>query len=61
MLRRVALTRVTRHNIPEGGILQSHSRENLKSYNSNVIGNYMEIADSIWLVSVYWSLKDVEN
>jgi hypothetical protein len=21
----------------------------------------MEIADSIWLVSVYWSLKDVEN
>jgi hypothetical protein len=26
------LTRVTRYNIPEGGILHSQSRENLKSY-----------------------------
>jgi hypothetical protein len=26
------LTRATRHNIPEDGILHSHSRENLKSY-----------------------------
>jgi hypothetical protein len=27
-----ALTRVTRRNIPEEGILHSHRRENLKSY-----------------------------
>jgi hypothetical protein len=27
------LTRATRRNIPEDGILHSHSRENLKSYN----------------------------
>jgi hypothetical protein len=26
------LTRATRRNIPEGGILHGHSRENLKSY-----------------------------
>jgi hypothetical protein len=26
------LTRVTRRNIPEDGILHSHRRENLKSY-----------------------------
>jgi cytidine deaminase len=26
------LTRDTRHNIPEDGILHSHGRENLKSY-----------------------------
>jgi hypothetical protein len=26
------LTRITRRNIPEGGILHSHRRENLKSY-----------------------------
>jgi hypothetical protein len=26
------LTRATRRNIPEDGILHSHSRENLKSY-----------------------------
>jgi hypothetical protein len=27
-----ALTRATRRNIPEGAILHSHRRENLKSY-----------------------------
>jgi hypothetical protein len=27
-----ALTRTTRHNIPEDAILRSHRRENLKSY-----------------------------
>jgi hypothetical protein len=27
-----ALTRATRHDIPEDGILHSHRRENLKSY-----------------------------
>jgi hypothetical protein len=27
-----ALTRATRHNTPEDGILQSHRRENFKSY-----------------------------
>jgi hypothetical protein len=32
MLRRVALTRVTRRHIPEDGILHGHRRENLKSY-----------------------------
>jgi hypothetical protein len=32
MLRRVVLTRVTQHNIPEDAILHSHRRENLKSY-----------------------------
>jgi hypothetical protein len=28
-----ALTRATRHNIPEDAIIHSHRRENLKSYN----------------------------
>jgi hypothetical protein len=32
MLRRVALVRATRLNIPEDTILNSHRRENLKSY-----------------------------
>jgi hypothetical protein len=32
MLGRVVLTRATRPNIPEGSILRSHRRENLKSY-----------------------------
>jgi hypothetical protein len=32
MLRRVALIKATRLNIPEDGILHSHCRENLKSY-----------------------------
>jgi hypothetical protein len=31
MLRRVVLTRSTRRNIPEDGILHSHCRENIKS------------------------------
>jgi hypothetical protein len=30
-------TRATRRNIPEGTILHSHRRENLKSYNLNII------------------------
>jgi hypothetical protein len=30
------LTRATRRNIPENTILRSHSRENLRSYNSNI-------------------------
>jgi hypothetical protein len=30
--KNVILTRVTRRNIPEDGILHSHCRENLKSY-----------------------------
>jgi hypothetical protein len=30
------LTRATRRNIPEDGILHSHRRENLKSYRNNV-------------------------
>jgi hypothetical protein len=29
------LTRATRRNIPDGTILHSHHRENLKSYNTN--------------------------
>jgi hypothetical protein len=32
MLRRMALTRATRRNIPEDTILHSDRRENLKSY-----------------------------
>jgi hypothetical protein len=28
----LVLTRATRRNIPEGGILHSHRRENLKPY-----------------------------
>jgi hypothetical protein len=32
MLRRVALVRTDRRNIPEDAILHSHCRENLKSY-----------------------------
>jgi hypothetical protein len=32
MLRRGALVRATRRNIPEDNILHSHRRENFKSY-----------------------------
>jgi hypothetical protein len=32
----LVLTRATRHNIPEDGILHSHRRENLKSYAVNI-------------------------
>jgi hypothetical protein len=32
MLRRLALARAKRRNIPEDGILLSHRHENLKSY-----------------------------
>jgi hypothetical protein len=31
-LRNVSLTRVTKHHNPEGGILHTNRRENLKSY-----------------------------
>jgi hypothetical protein len=38
------LTRATRRNIPEDTILYSHRRENLKSYNIQVLGiNYKRI------------------
>jgi hypothetical protein len=30
-----ALTRATRHNVPEDGILHKHRRENIKSYREN--------------------------
>jgi hypothetical protein len=33
----LVLTRATRRNIPEDTILHSHRRENLKSYNINII------------------------
>jgi hypothetical protein len=31
------ITRITLRNIPDGGILHSHRRENLKSYNRGTI------------------------
>jgi hypothetical protein len=34
-------TRATRRNIPEGAILHSHRRENLKSYGSLVVEEYL--------------------
>jgi hypothetical protein len=37
------LTRSTRHNIPEDGILHSHRRENLKSY---IIGVGLTVANT---------------
>jgi hypothetical protein len=37
MLRRVALVRTTRRNIPEDTIIHSHRRENLKSYMEDLI------------------------
>jgi hypothetical protein len=43
------LTRATRRNVPEDGILQSHRRENLKSW--TVFGmNYHNIADMFEVV-----------
>jgi hypothetical protein len=42
------LTRPTRRNIPEVGILHSHHRENLKSYN---IKTYLV---EIWLEDMNW-------
>jgi hypothetical protein len=40
------LTRATRRNIPEDGILHSHRRENLKSYIKNKVAKmkYQEIS-----------------
>jgi hypothetical protein len=47
------LTRATRHNIPEDGILHSHRRENLKSYNcvpsSAVLHVWLNIKNQIRL------------
>jgi hypothetical protein len=37
LLLRTTTTRATRRDIPEDTILHSHRRENLKSYNCNVI------------------------
>jgi hypothetical protein len=34
------LTRATGHNIPEGGILHSHSRENLKYYIVKILAHF---------------------
>jgi hypothetical protein len=39
ILRNVVLTRATRPNIPEGGILHSHRRENFKSYTTLTVWN----------------------
>jgi hypothetical protein len=41
MLRRVALVRATRRNIPEDTILHSHRREKLKSYRSRMLGDML--------------------
>jgi hypothetical protein len=40
----LVLARATRHNVPEGGILHSHRRKNLKSY----------IALTGWALSLVW-------
>jgi hypothetical protein len=42
------LTRATRHNIPEDGILHNHRRENLKSYYTEYIG--ADIAGNSYLI-----------
>jgi hypothetical protein len=39
LLRRVALVRATRRNIPEDAILHSHRREHLKSYRKYIVTN----------------------
>jgi hypothetical protein len=38
------LTRATLHNILEDGILYSHSRENLKSYNEMLVSVFYQIS-----------------
>jgi hypothetical protein len=37
MLRRAALVRTTRRNIPEDGIFHSHRRKDLRSYELNLV------------------------
>jgi hypothetical protein len=41
-------TRATRRNIPEDGILDSHRRENLKSYVTDIV---FIIGYSIWFIT----------
>jgi hypothetical protein len=48
------LTRATRHNILEDGILRSQSRENLKSYKANLVHVHSYMSE---LVSVAVGLK----
>jgi hypothetical protein len=42
----LVLTKATRRNIPEHGILHSHHRENLKSYNNTEIFSNVRIYTS---------------
>jgi hypothetical protein len=51
---RVALTRATRRNILEDGILHSHHCENLKSYNYEIYDRYYKPtkANSVYLPDI---------
>jgi hypothetical protein len=42
----LVLTRATRRNIPEDGILHGHRRENLKCYKKNTCEREMKAADA---------------
>jgi hypothetical protein len=53
------LTRVSRRNIPEDGILHGHCRENLTSYVqliSQVLQNMNSCAQSSTIMSVVWTV-----
>jgi hypothetical protein len=57
MLRRMALVRATRRNIPRDAIIQSHRRENLRSYKVKRIG---ELGTTLAVTS-NWSTRSISS
>jgi hypothetical protein len=49
------LTRATRRNIPEDGILHSDRRENLKSYKNNGISSRIRFGDIKFPLNIFQS------
>jgi hypothetical protein len=64
MLRRMALIRTTRRNIPEDAILHSHRRENLKSYQVPMLNQLSTTPRSRmrqWMHTVYPCFLDLDT
>jgi hypothetical protein len=48
------ITRVTRHNIPEGKILHSYRREDLKSYNKIFLSPLQRFLGTVFCPKYVW-------